>query len=54
MVGGVQPADIASLAVHLMTTTALTGGTYDIDGGQQLIRAHPAERGAASWRSWNR
>jgi NAD(P)-dependent dehydrogenase (short-subunit alcohol dehydrogenase family) len=33
----VQPADVASLAVHLMTNTALTGGTYDIDGGQQLV-----------------
>jgi len=33
----VGPADIATLAVHLMTNTALTGGTYDIDGGQQLV-----------------
>jgi NAD(P)-dependent dehydrogenase (short-subunit alcohol dehydrogenase family) len=33
----VGPADIAKLAVHLMTNTALTGGTYDIDGGQQLV-----------------
>jgi NAD(P)-dependent dehydrogenase (short-subunit alcohol dehydrogenase family) len=33
----VQPTDIASLAVHLMTNTALTGGTYDIDGGQQFV-----------------
>jgi NAD(P)-dependent dehydrogenase (short-subunit alcohol dehydrogenase family) len=33
----VSPADIAALAVHLMTNTALTGGTYDIDGGQQLV-----------------
>jgi NAD(P)-dependent dehydrogenase (short-subunit alcohol dehydrogenase family) len=33
----VGPVDIAELAVHLMTNTALTGGTYDIDGGQQLI-----------------
>lgn len=32
----VQPADVAALAVHLMTNTALTGATYDIDGGQQL------------------
>jgi NAD(P)-dependent dehydrogenase (short-subunit alcohol dehydrogenase family) len=29
--------DIANLAVHLMTNTALTGATYDIDGGQQLV-----------------
>ena len=33
----VGPADIAALAVHLMTNTALTGATYDIDGGQQLL-----------------
>ena len=33
----VTPADLAALAVHLMTNTALTGGTYDIDGGQQLV-----------------
>ncbi len=33
----VGPEDVASLAVHLMTNTALTGATYDIDGGQQLI-----------------
>jgi NAD(P)-dependent dehydrogenase (short-subunit alcohol dehydrogenase family) len=33
----VGPADVAALAVHLMTNTALTGATYDVDGGQQLI-----------------
>jgi NAD(P)-dependent dehydrogenase (short-subunit alcohol dehydrogenase family) len=33
----VGPADVAALAVHLMTNTALTGGTYDIDGGEQLV-----------------
>ena len=33
----VGPKDIATLAVHLMTNTALTGATYDIDGGQQLV-----------------
>ncbi|WP_431278507.1 SDR family oxidoreductase [Leifsonia poae] len=33
----VQPQDVAALAVHLMTNTALTGGTYDVDGGQQLL-----------------
>ena len=33
----VQPADVAALAVHIMTNTALTGATYDIDGGQQLV-----------------
>jgi NAD(P)-dependent dehydrogenase (short-subunit alcohol dehydrogenase family) len=33
----VGPADVAALAVHIMTNTALTGATFDIDGGQQLI-----------------
>jgi len=33
----VQPADVAALAVHIMTNTALTGATYDVDGGQQLV-----------------
>src|SRR5208282_4974058 len=27
----VQPADVAALAVHIMTNTALTGATYDVD-----------------------
>jgi NAD(P)-dependent dehydrogenase (short-subunit alcohol dehydrogenase family) len=33
----VEPADVAALAVHLMANTALTGATYDIDGGQQFV-----------------
>jgi len=33
----VGPADIAALAVHLMMNTAVTGATFDIDGGQQLV-----------------
>jgi len=33
----VGPADIAALAVHLMTNTAVTGAVYDIDGGQRLV-----------------
>ena len=33
----VGPDDIAALAVHLMTNTAITGATFDIDGGQQLV-----------------
>ena len=33
----VGPADIAALAVHLMKNTAVTGATFDIDGGQQLV-----------------
>ncbi|TWP47022.1 SDR family oxidoreductase [Lentzea tibetensis] len=32
----VEASDVAALAVHLMANTALTGATYDIDGGQQL------------------
>jgi NAD(P)-dependent dehydrogenase (short-subunit alcohol dehydrogenase family) len=32
----VGPADIAALAVHIMSNTAITGATYDIDGGQQF------------------
>ena len=35
----VGPADVAALAVHLMLNTALTGATFDIDGGQQLVEA---------------
>jgi NAD(P)-dependent dehydrogenase (short-subunit alcohol dehydrogenase family) len=35
----VGPTDVAALAVHLMTNTALTGATFDIDGGQQLVEA---------------
>ena len=33
----IAPADIAALAVHLMTNTAVTGATFDIDGGQRLV-----------------
>jgi NAD(P)-dependent dehydrogenase (short-subunit alcohol dehydrogenase family) len=33
----VGPADVAALALHLMANTALTGATYDIDGGQQIV-----------------
>ena len=33
----VEPADVAALAVHIMINTALTGATYDIDGGQQFV-----------------
>ena len=35
----VGPEDVARLAVHLMANTALTGATYDIDGGQQFVPA---------------
>jgi NAD(P)-dependent dehydrogenase (short-subunit alcohol dehydrogenase family) len=33
----VGPADVAALAVHLMVNTAVTGATFDMDGGQQLV-----------------
>ena len=33
----VGPADVAALAVHIMINTALTGATYDVDGGQQIV-----------------
>jgi DNA/RNA endonuclease G (NUC1) len=32
-------ADVAALDGHLMTNTAPTGATYDIDGGQQFVGA---------------
>jgi NAD(P)-dependent dehydrogenase (short-subunit alcohol dehydrogenase family) len=34
----IGPQDVAALAVHIMINTALTGGTYDVDGGQQLVQ----------------
>ncbi|WP_317633443.1 SDR family oxidoreductase [Streptomyces sp. HUAS TT20] len=33
----VGPADVAALGVHIMCNGALTGATYGIDGGQQLL-----------------
>ena len=33
----VVPADVAALAVQIMSNGALTGATYDVDGGQQLL-----------------
>jgi NAD(P)-dependent dehydrogenase (short-subunit alcohol dehydrogenase family) len=33
----VGPGDVGALAVHIMANTALTGATYDIDGGQQFV-----------------
>jgi NAD(P)-dependent dehydrogenase (short-subunit alcohol dehydrogenase family) len=35
----VGPDDVAALAVHIMSNTALTGATYTIDGGQRLVGA---------------
>jgi NAD(P)-dependent dehydrogenase (short-subunit alcohol dehydrogenase family) len=34
----VGPADLAALGVHLMSNTAVTGATFEIDGGRQLVR----------------
>ncbi|MFZ0383495.1 MAG: SDR family oxidoreductase [Solirubrobacteraceae bacterium] len=33
----VEPEDVAALAVHLMVNTAVTGATFDIDGGAQFV-----------------
>jgi NAD(P)-dependent dehydrogenase (short-subunit alcohol dehydrogenase family) len=33
----VGPEDVAALAVHVMANTALTGATFDIDGGHSLV-----------------
>ena len=33
----VGPEDVAALAVHIMVNTALTGATFDVDGGQQVV-----------------
>jgi NAD(P)-dependent dehydrogenase (short-subunit alcohol dehydrogenase family) len=33
----VGPSKVAVVAVYLMSNTALTGATYDVDGGQQLV-----------------
>jgi NAD(P)-dependent dehydrogenase (short-subunit alcohol dehydrogenase family) len=35
----VGPADVAALAVHIMVNTALSGATYDVDGGEQFVVA---------------
>jgi NAD(P)-dependent dehydrogenase (short-subunit alcohol dehydrogenase family) len=35
----IKPRDVAPLAVHIIINTALTGATYDVDGGQQLVAA---------------
>jgi hypothetical protein len=37
MTTGAKATPMAALAVHIMTNTALTGATYDIDGGQQFV-----------------
>lgn len=35
----VGPEDVAELAVAIMTNSAITGATFDIDGGQQLVES---------------
>jgi NAD(P)-dependent dehydrogenase (short-subunit alcohol dehydrogenase family) len=35
----IEPSDVAALAVHIMINTAITGATYDIDGGEQFVNA---------------
>jgi NAD(P)-dependent dehydrogenase (short-subunit alcohol dehydrogenase family) len=35
----VGPGDVAALAIELMTNNAVTGATFDIDGGQQLVES---------------
>jgi NADP-dependent 3-hydroxy acid dehydrogenase YdfG len=35
----VAAREVGALAGHLMANAALTGATYDIDGGQQFVRA---------------
>ncbi len=47
----VGPADVAALAVHIMSNTALTGATYDIDGGQQFVSSLPLAGGASPVRA---
>jgi hypothetical protein len=31
---------VVVIAVHLVTNTALTGATYDVDGGEQVVPAN--------------
>ncbi len=33
----VGPDDVAAVILHLMVNEAVTGATYDVDGGQQLV-----------------
>ena len=33
----VRAADVAALAIHMMSNEALTGATFEIDGGQRLL-----------------
>ncbi|WP_222439663.1 SDR family oxidoreductase [Alloacidobacterium dinghuense] len=40
----VQPTDVSALAVHIMTNTALTGATSDVDGGAAVRRRLAGKR----------
>ena len=40
----IEPADVAALAVHLMTNTAVTGATFHIDGGQRLVEGQDLDQ----------
>jgi len=35
--GASSAQHVVATVVHLMANTAVTGATYDVDGGQQLI-----------------
>jgi hypothetical protein len=48
----VGPADVAALAVHLMINTALTGATYDVDGGQQFVPGQGTARQPNARLAW--
>jgi NAD(P)-dependent dehydrogenase (short-subunit alcohol dehydrogenase family) len=37
----VGPEDVAALAVNIMTNTALTGATFDVDGGAVHVNLLP-------------
>jgi NAD(P)-dependent dehydrogenase (short-subunit alcohol dehydrogenase family) len=43
----VSPAGIAALAVHTMTNSAITGATFAVDGGQQLVRGGRSPAGGS-------
>ncbi len=44
----VSAADVAALAVHIMANTALTGATFDIDGGQHSSADHAVDQAPRS------
>jgi hypothetical protein len=44
----VGPADVAAIAVHVMTNKALTGATHDVDCGRQIVSGFGASPPADS------